>query len=103
MEFTEPKVKTESSTAVGSPRSTAVFRSAVTADLDALMQAGALLKAYPLRFCKTLDQADILRELFQVWARMGTLELGLLNRVGGQETVLLARAINDTEKEIQSS
>jgi hypothetical protein len=33
-------------------------------------------------------------KLFRAWARMGELDPGLLNRIGGPETIELARAID---------
>lgn len=36
----------------------------------------------------------LLADTFTAWARMGELDPGLLNRVGGPETLVLARAIN---------
>lgn len=43
------------------------------------------------------DVAHALVEVFDVWARMASLGPDLLNRVGGPETLTLARQINGGE------
>ena len=40
------------------------------------------------------ETTRLLTGVFRAWARMGQLEADLLNRVGGPETVALARVIN---------
>lgn len=42
----------------------------------------------------TPDAARALSAVFTAWARMGELDSDLLNRVGGPETITLARKIN---------
>jgi hypothetical protein len=40
------------------------------------------------------DLANPLTEVFEAWARIGDLDPDILNRVGGPETIALARAVN---------
>lgn len=44
------------------------------------------------------DVAHALVEVFDAWARMASLDPDLLNRVGGPETLALARQINGGEQ-----
>jgi hypothetical protein len=40
----------------------------------------------------------VLARVFDVWARMGELDADLLNRIGGEETLAVARAITSKEQ-----
>ena len=75
------------------------FEKAVEEDLATLKQASGLLGEYPTAFGKTLEQARLMTDLFDTWFWMGNIELDLLNRTGGPETVRLAREINRIGKE----
>lgn len=60
---------------------------------DDLAEAALLVRKYPTRFTQFYGTAELLAFVFDSWARMGRVELDLLNRVGGAETVRLARHI----------
>lgn len=72
---------------------------AVEEDLADLRQASLLLGEYPTAFGGTLEQARLMADLLDTWAWMGGIELDLLNRTGGPETIRLAREINRIGKE----
>jgi hypothetical protein len=45
------------------------------------------------------DLARLVATVFDAWARMGDLDPDLLNRVGGQETLAVARAVNASKEQ----
>jgi hypothetical protein len=67
------------------------------ADLERAVQ---LLTDHPLRFCATEIQARLTKSVFEQWAWIGGLDLDLMNRTGGPESILLAQEINRIGKEI---
>jgi hypothetical protein len=64
--------------------------------LDDLAEAALLVRRNPTRFTQFYGTAELLAAVFDSWARMGRQELSFLNRVGGAETVRLARHIIKT-------
>lgn len=60
-------------------------------DAQILTQAADLLKTNTLELPVPLPA--LLCRLFEQWGRMGALETDLLHRVGGPETIRLARAV----------
>lgn len=63
---------------------------------DDLTEAALLIRQHPTRFTQFYGTAELLASVFDSWARMGRQELSFLNRVGGAETVRLARHIIKT-------
>lgn len=66
-----------------------------------LNEAAGLLGDYPTAFSKTLEQARLMKAMFERWARMGRFDIDFLNRAGGAETVRLAREINRIGKDLK--
>lgn len=69
------------------------YEKATEQSLADLKKAARLLGEYPMAFSKTLEQAELMKEMFEAWSWMGWLDLDMLNRQGGPETILLAREI----------
>lgn len=77
------------------------YEKATEESLADLNEAAGLLGDYPMAFCKTLEQARLMQDVFKKWARMGRFSLDLLNRTGGPETIRLAREINSIGKDLK--
>lgn len=60
---------------------------------DDLTKAASLVRRSPMQFARSYETAELLAAVFDSWARMGRMNLDFLNRVGGPETVRLARHI----------
>lgn len=76
------------------------YEKATEQSLADLERAIELLHDYPAAFGKTLQQARLMKTMFEKWLRLGKLELDFLNRTGGPETVRLAREINSIGKDL---
>lgn len=77
------------------------YERATESSLTDLNAAAGLLDRYPTVFCSTLEQARLMKSMFERWARMGRFDLDFLNRAGGTETVALAREINRIGEELK--
>lgn len=60
-------------------------------NVSAIIAAATLLRQTPEALPG--DMAGLLSEVFHQWGRMGHYSPDFLNRVGGAETILLARAV----------
>lgn len=61
--------------------------------LNDLAEAALLVRQNPTRFTQFYGTGELLAAVFDGWLRMGRWNLDFLNRVGGPETVRLARHI----------
>lgn len=75
------------------------YERATPESLADLNEAAGLLGDYPTAFCTTLEQARLMKAMFEQWARMGRFNIDFLNRAGGTETIRLAREINRIGRE----
>lgn len=76
------------------------YEKATEQSLTDLKEAVRLLGEHPTAFAKTSTQAGLMKGMFEAWAWMGWLDLDMLNRQGGPETILLAREIINIGKEL---
>lgn len=75
------------------------YEKATEEDLAGLSRAADLVDRYPAAFSPTLEAARLTKAMFEAWAWMGGLNLDMLNRQGGPETIRFAREINRIGKE----
>lgn len=76
------------------------YQKATEEDLASLSEAARLLGEYPTLFVSTLEMARLMKSTFEAWAWMGDLNLDMLNRQGGPETIRLAHEINRIGKDL---
>lgn len=76
------------------------YEKATEQSVTDLEEAVRLLTDHPLHFCATEVQARLTRSVLEQWVWIGGLNLDLMNRTGGPETILLAREINRIGKEL---
>lgn len=63
------------------------------AQLDWELNGWMMGGQYRMASVASVELADVLADMFDAWARMGELDLDMLNRVGGTELVAMARII----------
>lgn len=76
------------------------YERATDQSLADLRRAIQLLTDHSDVFCATATQARLTKSVFEQWAWIGDLNLDLMNRTGGPETILLAREINRIGEEL---
>lgn len=76
------------------------YERATDQSLADLRRAIQLLTDHSDVFCVTPVQARLTKSVFEQWAWIGDLNLDLMNRTGGPETILLAREINRIGEEL---
>lgn len=69
------------------------------AQLDWELNGWMMGGQYRMASVASLELADALADLFDAWARMGELNLDMLNRVGGTEVIAMARIIVKGDQE----